>query len=230
MPPLSQPRYTGANTFSAHDGAGKVFWAFQGPGDRACLFMEKDGGCHDITPAGLGLGRPSLECDPARGLWVIGNKQGSVNHTPPRIPVPEYTPFPAADDDGAIAELLGRVTTLEQLPASRGPVFLPTPLLAQEWQGMPFQGEEPIHMPNVFRAPPARAYLLRISARAVSADTHFRIGPLSAPYAMTVTTPAPGVRADNGPCWVPSIESVVVASTRDGGLTEAWVQVWGYQQ
>ncbi len=93
-------RYTGANAFTAEDAAGNVFAVFQGPADSGvCVMRRPDGTIVRVAHPPI-LGRPSLECNPLAGLWIVGNKEVSAREFPPRYRVAEYVPFASAPGGG----------------------------------------------------------------------------------------------------------------------------------
>src|SRR4051812_26687796 len=97
MTTLPIPRYTGANTFTAQDYAGNVFYAYQSTSkdDVGVLVMIDPAGiANNITPAIVGA-RPCMDCNPSVGLWFVGNKETGSTPPPPRYPVPQYVPWPA---------------------------------------------------------------------------------------------------------------------------------------
>ena len=93
-------RYTGANAFTAEDAAGNVFGVFQGPNDSGvCVMRRPDGTIVRVVHPPI-LGRPSLDCNPLVGLWIVGNKEASPREFPPRYRVAEYVPFATAPGGG----------------------------------------------------------------------------------------------------------------------------------
>jgi hypothetical protein len=92
MTPLPLTRYTGEETECQTDCAGRHFWAYQGPNNTGVVIMEQGGVC-SVLPYTC-TGRPSLECNPLAGLWLIGNQEAAPNETPPRIRIVEYEPWP----------------------------------------------------------------------------------------------------------------------------------------
>lgn len=93
--PKNLPRYTGANTFSATDAQGTNFQVYQGPNDSAvCVKVRLGSTKADAVPLpAIITGRPSIECNPFVGLWVIGNKEAPVTQTAPRYAIPDFVPF-----------------------------------------------------------------------------------------------------------------------------------------
>jgi hypothetical protein len=92
MTSLPLARYTGEETECATDVHGRHFWAYQGPNNTGVVIMEDHGAC-TVLPYEC-TGRPSIECNPLAGLWLIGNQEAAPNETPPRIHVAEYVPWP----------------------------------------------------------------------------------------------------------------------------------------
>jgi hypothetical protein len=109
-------RWTGANTMSAQDSTGAIFMAFQKQDNQGGLIGIRAGVSSELLLSPTLAGRPSLECNPFLGLWVVGNQETDTRHVPQRYPVPEYVPFalpagsitPQAIEQGsAIAALYG---------------------------------------------------------------------------------------------------------------------------
>ena len=96
-------RYTGANAFTTQDAVGNVFAVFQGPNDSGvCVMRRPDGTIVRVAHPPI-LGRPSLDCNPLIGLWIVGNKEAGAREFPPRYRVAEYVPFSAPGGGGPVA-------------------------------------------------------------------------------------------------------------------------------
>ena len=199
-------RYTGANTFTAEDAHGNVFYCFQKQKDAGCVVLVKPDGSATEVLSIPNSGRPSLDCNPLVGLWAVGNKETGSRATPPRYPIPAYVPFTASGGGGG------------------GFTLLPAPAVASAWSGRTVQGGEWLDVPAVFGVPSASGYLLRLSAVAGAADVRARAGSEAAPYFLTVNTQVAGVEIHGqgwapGPrCWVSTVN----------GSARVWLQVCGW--
>jgi hypothetical protein len=93
--PHGLTRYSGANTFSATDARGTNFQVYQGPNDTAiCVKVPIGSTKADLVPLPATItGRPSIECNPFVGLWIIGNKEVPNTQTAPRYAIPDFVPF-----------------------------------------------------------------------------------------------------------------------------------------
>ena len=117
-------RYSGANAFTAQDAAGNVFGVFQGPNDAGvCVMRRPDGTIVRLNHPPI-QGRPSLECNPLAGLWIVGNKEASPREFPPRYSIAEYVPF-----------------RLPSAPSGVGPVEEAQPIAALGSEAWPNYGQ-----------------------------------------------------------------------------------------
>lgn len=199
--PPGMTRYTGANSFSAQDAEGKIFYIFQsGSGDFGKLVMVRDGVSTEI-PVPI-EGRPSLECNPAVGLWAIGNKESGPRATPPRYPIPEYTPF----------------------KTTGGLTLLASPATSPAWEGRTLNGGVWVDIPTIFHVPSSSAYLLRFVAQADTPNVRVRAGLENAPAFLTVNTQVANVQIHTqgwgpGPlCFISTVN----------GEARVWLQVLGW--
>jgi hypothetical protein len=216
MTTLSVPRYTGANSFTAQDAAGNVFIAYQSANaDIGILTMITPSGAEaNITPAPVG-GRPSLECIPHVGLWMVGNKETGSTKPPPRYRITQYVPFPAGapGPQGPQGE-----------PGVGGITLFDAPYVSNEWSGRALAGGQLVDIPATFGVPSAPAYLVRLSGLASAPGVIVRAGTERAPYFVTLVTQVANIRVDtNG--WIPG--PVALISTV-GGSAQTWLQVVGY--
>lgn len=221
MTTLPIPRYTGANTFTAQDAAGNIFYAYQASNaDAGVLTMvDRAGVPHTITPAPV-QGRPSLECNPYVGLWFVGNKETGSGQTPPRHKVKEYVPYeapqeaPTAPQGGAPS--LYPAVVVGKHNAATG---------AAHWSGQAFTGGVLVDIPALFGVNPANAYLIRLSGQAGVAGTIVRVGTQASPYFLTCVTQVGGIRVDTQG-WVPGGGTWM--SIPNGGSALVWLQLVGW--
>jgi hypothetical protein len=203
MTTLSVPRYTGANSFTAQDAAGNVFIAYQSANaDIGILTMITPSGAEaNITPAPVG-GRPSLECIPHVGLWMVGNKETGSTKPPPRYRITQYVPVPA---------VAGGITLFD------------APYVSSEWSGRALAGGALVDIPATFGVPSAPAYLVRLSGLASAAGVIVRAGTERAPYFVTLVTQVANIRVDtNG--WIPGPMALI---STVGGSAACWLQIVG---
>jgi hypothetical protein len=194
-------RYTGANSFAAQDATGNTFYIFQKQHDAGSVVMKlPDGYMVEVFETPADSGRPSLECNPLRGLWMVGNRESGARNPPPRYPIPEYVPF-----------------------ASGGMHLLPIPLACPAWTDRMLDSGESVDLPSAFGAPAASAYLVRLCGLSSSAGVTVRAGTQAAPHFLTLMTQAANIRMDcqgiiPGPvAWVSVLGSATV-----------WLQIEGY--
>jgi hypothetical protein len=95
LPPRIE-RYRGANTMSAQDSKGTVFYAFQDDDNIGRLVMVKGGIVTELPTTPQLIGRPSLECNPFVGLWIIGTQETPTTHLPHRLRVTQFVPWSMA--------------------------------------------------------------------------------------------------------------------------------------
>jgi hypothetical protein len=217
MTTLPISRYTGANTFSAQDYAGNIFYAYQSSsGDTGVLVMVNPAGTPTvITPAVVG-GRPSFECNPSVGLWLVGNKETGSTRPPPRYPIKEYVPWPVGVGPQGPQGPQG----VPGAPGVGGVALFPAPYVSAAWSGRQMSGGTVIDIPTTFGCPCARAYLVGLSGLATTAGVIVRAGSEIAPYFLTLVTQAPNVRMD---CqgWIPGPVALVSVV----GSAQTWLQV-----
>lgn len=128
--PSGMTRYTGASTHATQDASGAIFMAFQKQDNAGGLIVIRDGVAREIVLSPKIAGRPSLDCNPLVGLWVVGNQETDTRHVPQRIAVPEYVPFgpgtlaPQVIEKGGAIDvlyippyLLSALDTVEELTA-----------------------------------------------------------------------------------------------------------------
>jgi hypothetical protein len=213
MTTLPNDRYTGANTFTAADYIGNVFYAYQGPDDSGCVAMVQGGQARLILTISHS-GRIALDCNPLVGLWAVGNKDATANQTPPRYSIEEYVPWPSGGEGIAGA------------PGSAGPgavTLYAAPIACPAWDGRDLSGGALVDIPSAFGVESAPAYLVRFCATAVYPNVKIRAGSEAAPHFLTLTTQVPGIRKD---CqgWIPG--PVAYISTVDG-QAKIWLQIIG---
>lgn len=204
--PNGLSRYTGANTFTAQDYAGNIFYVFQDTKDNGRVVMVKPNGETSIVLSIANSGRPALECIPHIGLWAVGNKEASARETPPRYPIQEYVPYPQGGS------------------ASGGLVLLDTPAVSPDWDRRAFNGGLLIDVPSVFNVPRSSIYLFRLAAAASIPNVRARVGSVGAAYQLTVNTQLAGIEV-HGQGFASGPETLV--STVNGAVT-MWLQVIGF--
>lgn len=91
--PAGLTRFTGANTMSAQDASGALFLCFQDMQNYGRLVVIRNGLATEVPLGVILIGRPSLECNPLVGLWVVGSAEADRYHVPARVAVPGYVPF-----------------------------------------------------------------------------------------------------------------------------------------
>jgi hypothetical protein len=210
MTTLPIPRYMGANTFTAQDYAGNIFYAYQASNaDTGVLTMvDRAGIARTITPAPV-QGRPALDCIPHVGLWFVGNKETGSTQPPPRHPVKEYVPFPAPKGEPGTP--------------GAGVLLFAHPLVSLDWNGRVLNGSARIDVPALFGVAPEPAYLVRLSATAQAAGVIVRTGTEQAPYFVTLVSQVANVRNDTQG-WTPGPS--VYISTK-GGEAVVYLQIVG---
>jgi hypothetical protein len=201
--PNNITRYTGANTFSAQDFHGNIFYVLQKQNDTGSVVMElPDGSAYEVLSMPAGSGRPCLEVNPLVGLWAVGNKETSTRTTPPRYPIAQYVPFPA---------VAGGITLFD------------APYVSSEWSGRALAGGALVDIPATFGVPSAPAYLVRLSGLASAAGVIVRAGTERAPYFVTLVTQVANIRVDtNG--WIPGPMALI---STVGGSAACWLQIVG---
>jgi hypothetical protein len=216
--PAAITRYTGANTFSAQDFHGNVFYAFQKQNDAGCVVMVAADGSSTEVLSIPSSGRPALECNPLAGLWAVGNKETGTRATPPRYPIVQYVPFPVgAQGPQGIPGPAGA-------PGAGGVMLFPTPIAPAAWSGRTLNGGVLVDVPTVFGVAPEAGYFIRLSATASAAGVITRAGTESAPYFVTLVSQVAGVRNDTQG-WVPG-PSIFVSTI--GGEARVWLQLVGF--
>jgi hypothetical protein len=215
--PDNLTRFTGANTFTAQDFHGNIFYAFQGPDDTGYVTMAyPDGSSTTVLEMPNHSGRPALECNPLVGLWAVGNKETGSRATPPRYPIVQYVPFPAGTPGPQGAQGVPG-------PAGMGTMLFAQPLASPAWSGRTLNGGVLIDVPTVFGVAPEPLYLVRLSATAPAAGIITRTGTTQAPYFVTLVSQAANVRNDTQG-WTPG-PSIYISTV--GGSATVWLQVVG---
>lgn len=212
--PNSIIRYTGANTFTAQDAAGNLFYVLQKQNDTGCVVMvTPNGAASEVLTLPSGSGRPALECNPLVGLWAVGNKETGGRATPPRYPIAQYVPFAVKGTPGPQGE-----------PGTGGLTLFPAPRTSPAWEGRHLSAGELVDIPTVFGVPSAPSYLVRFVAQAGKADVRVRAGTESAPAFLTMNTQVANLQ-QHIQGWVPG--PVCYISTVNGEA-RVWLQILGF--
>jgi hypothetical protein len=211
--PNSIARYTGANTFTAQDAAGNLFYVLQKQNDTGCVVMvTPNGATAEVLTLPSKSGRPALDCNPLVGLWAVGNKETDPRSTPPRYPIAEYVPFKIKGEPGPRGE------------AGAGLTLFPAPRTSPAWEGRQLNGGMSVDIPAVFGVPSATAYLIRFVAQASKADVRVRAGTESAPAFLTMNCVLANIQFHTQG-WTPG--PVCYVSVVNGPAL-VWLQICGW--
>jgi hypothetical protein len=213
MTQLPNARYTGANTFTAEDSAGNVFYAYQGPDDSGCVAIVQGGQARLILSI-PNSGRIALDCNPLIGLWAVGNKDAPAEQTPPRYVIKEYVPWSSGGE--GIAGPPGA-------SGAGGVTLYDAPISCAAWDGRDLSGGALVDIPAEFGVESAPCYLVRFCGQATYPNVKIRAGSELAPHFLTLTTQAPGIRKDTQG-WIPG--PIAYISTVDG-QAKVWLQIIG---